>query len=184
VGTPANTRIVDLPVLAGRWLQPGDDDVVVLNHMAAAAAPGGKVGSSVTISVDREPHVWRVVGIVRDLGSPATAYVSSGTFARITHTTGTTVQLGVSTGSQDSAARADVIRRVERAPERLRRCVRRRGGSGPQRRTLPGLKVQSHTGPKRHGISDPQPAHLVDVPLTCLGVSFSGQSFVSVPVLR
>lgn len=103
VGTPANTRIVDLPVLAGRWLQPGDDDVVVLNHMAAAAAPGGKVGSSVTISVDREPHVWRVVGIVRDLGSPATAYVSSGTFARITHTTGTTLQLGVSTGSQDSA---------------------------------------------------------------------------------
>jgi len=115
VGTPANKRIVELPVLAGRWLQPGDDGVVVLNHIAAAAERDARVGRSVTISVDGEPHDWRVVGIVRDLGSPATAYVSSDTFARIMHASGTTLQLGVSTEPQDSVGRADVIRRVEQA---------------------------------------------------------------------
>jgi len=115
VGSPTSKQIMDLPVLEGRWLQPGDDDVVVLNHIAAAAARDARVGRFVTISVDGEPHDWRVVGIVRDLGSPATAYVSSDTFARITHTSGTTLQLGVTTEPKDSVGRADVIRRVERA---------------------------------------------------------------------
>jgi len=115
VGLTANKRIVDLPVLAGRWLQPGDDDAVVLNHMAAAEARDARVGRSVTISVDGEPHDWRVVGIVRDLGSPATAYVSSDTFARVTKMSGSTLQLGVSTARQDGAGRAEVIRRVEHA---------------------------------------------------------------------
>lgn len=115
VGTPADTNDVKFPVLAGRWLRAGDDDVVVLNHMAAGAVPDVRVGSSVTISVNGEPHDWRVIGIVRDLGSPATAYVSSSTFGRMTHTAGTTELLAVTTRAQESAARADVIRRVERA---------------------------------------------------------------------
>jgi len=115
VGLAANQRVVDLPLLAGRWLRPGDEDVVVLNHMAAAEAQDARVGRFVTISVDGEPHDWRVAGIVRDLGSPATAYVSSDTFARTTKMSGTTLQLGVSTAPRDGAGRADVIRRVERA---------------------------------------------------------------------
>jgi putative ABC transport system permease protein len=117
VGTPANTKLVDFPVLAGRWLEPEDDEVTVLNHMAAADAPQAEVGGVVTISVEGVTQSWRVVGFVRDLGSPATAYIPWRTFERISRTPGTTQLLGVSTAARDSAARAEVIRRVERAVE-------------------------------------------------------------------
>jgi putative ABC transport system permease protein len=115
VGLPADTKLVDFPVLAGRWLRSGDDGVVVLNHMAARADT--KVGSTVTLSVEGGPRTFRVVGIVRDLGSPATAYIPAPTFARITRTPGTAQVLYVATGSLDPETRAETIRRVERALE-------------------------------------------------------------------
>ncbi len=117
VGTPPDTRLVNFPLLAGRWLEPGDDGVVVLNHMAAAAAPRAAVGRSVTISVDGAAHTWRVVGLVRDIGSPATAYVSAATFQGVTRTPGATRLLRVATLANDAAGRAAIIRRTEQAVE-------------------------------------------------------------------
>jgi len=114
-GLPADTTLVRFPVLAGRWLRAGDDRVVVLNHSAAAAVPDAKVGSTVTISVDGRPQTWRIVGFVRDLGSPATAYVPSPTLALATGASDTTELLYVAckAGKRDEA-----IRRVESSLEK------------------------------------------------------------------
>ena len=114
-GLPADTKLVRFPVLAGRWLRTGDDGVVVLNHLAAAAVPDVTVGSTVTISVGGRPQTWRVVGLVRDLGSPATAYVPSPTLARATGASDTTELLYVACGGQE---RDEVIRRVESSLEK------------------------------------------------------------------
>jgi putative ABC transport system permease protein len=117
-GLPADTTLVHFPVLAGRWLRAGDDrdsQVVVLNHGAAVAVPDVKVGGMVTISVDGRPQTWRVVGIVRDLGSPATAYVPSPAFARATGNAGTTELLYVACGGKE---RDEIIRQVESSLEK------------------------------------------------------------------
>ncbi|HEY2740514.1 MAG TPA: FtsX-like permease family protein, partial [Thermoanaerobaculia bacterium] len=116
-GLPADTRLVNFPVLAGRWLRAGDDQdggVVVLNHLAAAAVPGAKVGETITISVDGRPQTWRIVGVVRDLGSPATAYVPFPTLARATGAADTTEMLYVACGGE---RRDEAIRRVESSLE-------------------------------------------------------------------
>jgi len=109
---------VSFPLLSGRWLEPGDDGVVVLNHVAAAGAPGARIGSPVTISVAGRAHTWRVVGLVRDIGSPATAYVPAATFAGVTRAPGATRLLRVATEAGDAGARAATVRRVEDAVER------------------------------------------------------------------
>jgi len=80
VGVPSNTTLIDFPVAAGRWLSGADDGGVVLNHMARAAVPEAAVGDLVTFSAEGHTHRRRVVGFVRDLGSPATAYVPANAF--------------------------------------------------------------------------------------------------------
>lgn len=82
LGVPDRTRAVDLPLLNGKWLTPGMDNEAVLNHMALAQKPGVKPGDDVWLSVEGVATKWRVAGIVEDIGSPATAYVSMAGFAR------------------------------------------------------------------------------------------------------
>lgn len=118
MGVPAETKLVRFPLLSGRWLEPGDEGVVVLNHIAASAVPEAKVGSTVTISVEGIPHTWRVVGLVRDIGSPAIAYVSSTCYSAMTSTPGATRFLRVATLAKDPAERAETIRQAEQAIER------------------------------------------------------------------
>jgi putative ABC transport system permease protein len=79
-GVPANTSLVTFPVTSGRWLRPEDTDAVVLNSTAKNPLPDAKTGDSITLSVDGRPSVWRVVGTVREVGSPAVAYVSQTSF--------------------------------------------------------------------------------------------------------
>jgi putative ABC transport system permease protein len=79
-GVPANTSLVSFPVTAGRWLRPGDTDAVVLNSMARNPLPNAKVGDSLTLSVDGRRTLWRIVGTVREVGSPSVAYVAQTAF--------------------------------------------------------------------------------------------------------
>lgn len=79
-GVPQDTSLVTFPVTAGRWLRPGDTDAVVLNSLAKNPLPDAKVGDSLTLSVEGRPTVWRIVGTVREVGSPAVAYVTQTAF--------------------------------------------------------------------------------------------------------
>lgn len=80
--TPPASQLVRFPLLAGRWLADGDTDGVVLNHLAAGQLPGAQVGDVVQLTADGRTSAWRVVGIVREIGAPATAYVPAVAFAR------------------------------------------------------------------------------------------------------
>ncbi|MBI2941707.1 MAG: ABC transporter permease [Chloroflexi bacterium] len=112
---PATTTLVQLPVIAGRWLEPGDTDAVVLNHMVRAQLPDVAVGDTISLSIDGRPTAWRVVGIVQDVGSPAAAYVTDQALEDAIGRPGHTRGLRVVTASRDPAARGDVIRAVERS---------------------------------------------------------------------
>lgn len=112
---PPRTRLIGFPLLAGRWLQEGDTDAVVLNHVALAQAPGLRVGDSVLLSVDGHPTAWRLVGIVEEVGSPGVAYVTDAAFARDSGTEGRARMLRIATSTATPEARADVIRAVDAA---------------------------------------------------------------------
>jgi putative ABC transport system permease protein len=74
---PAEQTLVDLPVLRGRALGADDREATVLNELAVGLT-GCDVGDTVQIAVDGHRVAWRVVGVVREVGSPATAYTSAG----------------------------------------------------------------------------------------------------------
>lgn len=83
-GVPEGSRLVDFPLLAGRWLQPGDTDALVLNQGMRGQLPQAAVGDEVTFSMDGHPLKGRVVGIVEELGAAGVVYVPAATFTKAT----------------------------------------------------------------------------------------------------
>ncbi|HEY3273235.1 MAG TPA: FtsX-like permease family protein [Methanocella sp.] len=89
-GVPPETDMIRYPVLEGRWLQPGDQNAIVLNHMLMSelAEEEGitdiKVGGDVTLDLNGKRSTWHVAGIVREMMAPARAYVNFSYFAGVT----------------------------------------------------------------------------------------------------
>lgn len=110
---PADTRLVNFPVLAGRWLRSDDTDAVVLNHAAVAQAPQLRVGDSVALSIDGKATSWRIAGIVEEIGSAGVAYVTDQAFARIASTQGQARVLRVATQANSGDTRSAIIRAIE-----------------------------------------------------------------------
>jgi len=110
LGPPPDTRLVRLPLRAGRWLEPGDTDAVVLNH-AAAAQSRARVGSTLAISLDGQVTDWRVVGIVEEIGAAGVAYVTNEAFARVAGTGDGARMLRIQT-DVDRIAAIDALERV------------------------------------------------------------------------
>jgi putative ABC transport system permease protein len=75
---------METPVISGRWLQAGDTDSVVLNQMAAALYPNVKVGDSIRMTVNGKTVTLKVVGIIRQILTPSTAYVIPSLYADAT----------------------------------------------------------------------------------------------------
>lgn len=110
---PAGTDLIRYPLRAGRWLRAGDTDAIVLNHAAFAQLPGAAVGGQVRLSIDGRPSVWRLCGVVEEIGSPGIAYVTDQAFARVTGTVGQASMLRVVAANRNDKPRADMVRAVE-----------------------------------------------------------------------
>ncbi len=84
------TEMIRYPVLEGRWLQPGDQNVIVLNHMLVSeleeqgVAGEVKVGEDITLDLNGKRSTWHVAGIVREMMAPPRAYVNYSYFVGIT----------------------------------------------------------------------------------------------------
>lgn len=113
VAPPVGTTLVRFPLLAGRWLEAGDRDAVVLNHMVLGQLPDTKVGDRITLSVDGRPTRWRVVGIVEEVGSAGAAYVTDEAFRRATGSAGRVGMLRIATSVSSPEERAQVIRAID-----------------------------------------------------------------------
>lgn len=81
---PPGSTLVDAPLLSGHWLQAQESDAVVLNQMAAAFFPNAQVGDSLTLMVEGRNSTFRLAGVVKQVLTPATAYVLPAAFTRAT----------------------------------------------------------------------------------------------------
>lgn len=115
LGPPPTTELVHFPLLAGRWLRPGDGDAVVLNHLALSQAPGTAIGDQITLSLGGRPTTWRVVGIVEEVGAAGVAYVTRDAFERAANTPGQVRMLRVATSASSPEARSEIIRAIDRS---------------------------------------------------------------------
>lgn len=115
---PPASRMLTPTLEGGRWLRPGDDGTVVLNQMAQAFFPAAKVGGRITLGLDGRPVTLRVVGLAREILSPAAAYVTPETFAATTGQEGRVNALRLALTGQGPAVRSGTTRVVEQALDR------------------------------------------------------------------
>lgn len=75
-GVPAATRMIDYPILSGRWLLPDDRNALVVSHMLAAGHPRFQVGRTVRLEIGGRDRDWVIVGV-------AQAVFDAGAFANL-----------------------------------------------------------------------------------------------------
>jgi putative ABC transport system permease protein len=113
MGVPPTTELIRFSLKAGRWLNPQDSDAVVLNHVAYAQAGMPQLGALLTLSLDAKPTRWRLVGVVEEIGSPGSAYVTDEAFAQASGQSKRGRLLRITTSSRDPEERAKEIRTIE-----------------------------------------------------------------------
>jgi putative ABC transport system permease protein len=81
---PLGSDLIATPLLDGRFLQAGDVDAVVLNQNAKAMFPATQMGDEIQLQIEGQTKTYRVIGVIKQILSPAAAYVLPATFAKAT----------------------------------------------------------------------------------------------------
>lgn len=113
---PLGSRLIETSLLMGRWLQADDTNAVVLNQNAAAMFPDLKMDNEIQLLIEGETKTFRVVGVIRQILSPSTAYVLPETFASAAaQPLGETNTVRVVMREHDEAAITSITREIEQA---------------------------------------------------------------------
>ena len=74
IALPENSKAIDLEIVEGRNLQPGDVDAIVINTTLVEESRI-RTGNTITLRFKQALTSWHVVGIAREPFLPPTAYI-------------------------------------------------------------------------------------------------------------
>ena len=115
VAPPADSRLVDPVITAGRWLRPGDRNAIVVGNHLLALRPDLVVGDTVEVRLDRQDTPFTVVGTFRMAGDPPLpiTYISLEALSTLQGTAGQANSLRVVTDGHDPARAQEVLEALE-----------------------------------------------------------------------
>jgi len=113
---PADTRLLALPLVRGRWLEGGDAPELVVNTRMLEEQPQLTVGARVDLAIGGRTSRWTVVGLVESAGPTPAAFVTRASLARITGDARVTAIL-IRARDRDPDAQAMLVTRVRDALE-------------------------------------------------------------------
>jgi putative ABC transport system permease protein len=82
VAPPLNTKLIRPTVLRGRWLNPEDENAVVVNTDVLREKPDLRIGDQISLKIDGSDSLWEVVGITRSVMQGPWIYTNYPYFAR------------------------------------------------------------------------------------------------------
>jgi len=97
-------------MIAGRWLQPGDENAVVVAADLLKDEQDLKLGDDLNLDIDGRESRWRIVGVAQVLFVGRAAYTSYDYTARATNEVGKASFLTVVTAQHDAAFQAEVAK--------------------------------------------------------------------------
>jgi len=113
VAPPAQTSLIRPQMLEGRWLQPEDENALVVNTEFLNEEPDVRVGDEVTLRLDGRDTAWRVVGVARSVRPLPIAYANYTYFARVVREVGRASNLQVVTTQSEPAFQYEVALALE-----------------------------------------------------------------------
>lgn len=123
VAPPKDTILLDPELIAGRWLAPEDEKVLVVSDTIWDEIPDFEIGDSVRVEIPGQRiEEWPVVGVYRfiDMAGDILGYANYDTVAHLTNTPGQAVNYRVT-------ARAKTLESQNALSQELDRTLRERG---------------------------------------------------------
>jgi putative ABC transport system permease protein len=69
VAPPSTSTLIDPIITAGRWLEPGDENAVVIGNHLLSIFPNLKIGDTLTIKIDEKETQWHIIGFYTVAGN-------------------------------------------------------------------------------------------------------------------
>ncbi|MBI5031220.1 MAG: FtsX-like permease family protein [Chloroflexi bacterium] len=119
ISLPPKSEMLNLEIVDGRWLVPGDQNAIVLNHGLVAELKERdpqlqiKAGDQVTLGVNGKPTQWHVVGIAREVAVMPRGFASYDYVANLTGQAGLARRVGVRTEKHDAKFQKQVLGTLE-----------------------------------------------------------------------
>jgi putative ABC transport system permease protein len=110
---PAETKMAQPTVIAGRWLRPDDRNAVVINSIVLRGEPDVQVGSEIILKIEGKEEPWQVVGVVTG-GFPAPSmFANYPYFARVVNEVGQAQWVFATTEQHTLEYQNQVVRALE-----------------------------------------------------------------------
>jgi putative ABC transport system permease protein len=110
------SKLIATPLLSGRWLKGDDTNAVVLNQNAKAFFPDAEVGDDIRLMVEGRLVTFRIVGVIKQILTPSTAYVAPAMYAGATgQPLRSTNAVRIVMQEHDKGAMASITKEIERA---------------------------------------------------------------------
>jgi len=71
---PAGTPLLDPPIIAGRGLQPGDSDAILVTPGLLANEPTLRLGGPITVKIEGREQTYTIVGVMNMMGNSTIGY--------------------------------------------------------------------------------------------------------------
>jgi putative ABC transport system permease protein len=113
---PAETRLFQPDLVAGRWLAPDDTDAIVVPTSLLALDPAVRLGGELTLRIEGQEVTWRVVGVNQVFQppiAPPVVYVNQPYFWRKLGGNNRIDTVRIRTAQPDPATHARVAQELE-----------------------------------------------------------------------
>ncbi len=113
IAPPAASQMLRPQLIAGRWLQPGDTQQLVINNYLWAEESDLGVGDTLVLVFSGREVPWEIVGIAQTVAPASLAYANYDYFAQVTRDVGKASSIQVITEAHDAESQLAVARALE-----------------------------------------------------------------------
>jgi putative ABC transport system permease protein len=109
----SDTKVLNPTLLEGRWLQPGDENAVVLDSLALRDDPTIKIGGQVILKIKGKERAFQVVGLTQAANFTPLAFINYEALSGMLGKTGQADYVMVITDKHDGAYQTEMSHMVE-----------------------------------------------------------------------
>ena len=111
---PVNSTLVDPILVAGRWLQPGDEKAIALSESIYKKFPNLKPNDMMRIKVNGKESAWKVVGIFKFVQQQGSiAYGTYEYISRLSHQANRSASFRIETTQHDIASQTAMAEKLD-----------------------------------------------------------------------
>ncbi len=110
---PLNSKFIQPQLVAGRWLQSGDTNQMVINLNLWKQEPDIKMGDSIVIRLDGRDTTWQVVGAVKMVGDNLAAFTTYDSLVQAVRDVGSASSVQILISPNDAVNQVRMAKLIE-----------------------------------------------------------------------